>query len=121
MFVPTSIRFEKELPRPMIINGINYPFSDKEVVYNWINKNNEKYFTLNQMIVTENDSMTYIVDTENAEVEMVTIGEDEEVKLIFKRERYGYVWSHGHYFITGQSNLSRDEIIKIFENIRFKD
>ena len=28
--------------RSQIINGINYPFSDKEVVYNWINKNNEK-------------------------------------------------------------------------------
>ena len=28
--------------RNQIINGINYPFSDKEVVFNWINKNNEK-------------------------------------------------------------------------------
>ena len=25
-----------------IINGINYPFSDKEVIYQWINKNNDK-------------------------------------------------------------------------------
>ena len=29
--------------RSQIVNGINYPFSDKEVVYNWINKNNENY------------------------------------------------------------------------------
>ena len=28
--------------RNQIINGINYPFSDKDVVFNWINKNNEK-------------------------------------------------------------------------------
>ena len=28
--------------RSQIINGINFPFSDKEVVYNWINKNDEK-------------------------------------------------------------------------------
>lgn len=27
-----------------IINGINYPFSDKDAVYNWIKKNNEKQF-----------------------------------------------------------------------------
>ena len=25
-----------------IINGINHPFNDKEVIYNWINKNGEK-------------------------------------------------------------------------------
>ena len=30
--------------RNQIINGINFPFSDKEVVYNWINKNNEIHF-----------------------------------------------------------------------------
>ena len=107
------------IPKDMCIDMDAYNNDDTEIYIKL--KNNEKYFTLNQMIVTENDSMTYIVDTENAEVEMVTIGEGEEVKLIFKRERYGYVWSHGHYFITGQSNLSRDEIIKIFENIRFKD
>lgn len=28
--------------REQIINGIRYPFSDKEVVYNWIKKNNAK-------------------------------------------------------------------------------
>ena len=28
--------------RSQIINGINYPFSDKEVVYNWIKKNDDK-------------------------------------------------------------------------------
>ena len=107
------------IPEDLRIDMDAYNKDDTEI-YIKLN-NNEKFFTLNQMIVTENDSMTYIVDTENAEIEMVAFGDCEEVKLIFKRERYGYVWLHGRYFITGQSNLSRDEIIRILENIEFKD
>jgi len=107
------------IPEDLSIDMDAYNKDDTEI-YIKLN-NNEKFFTLNQMIVTENDSMTYIVDTENAEIEMVAFGDCEEVKLIFKRERYGYVWLHGRYFITGQSNLSRDEIIRILENIEFKD
>jgi len=107
------------IPEDLRIDMDAYNKDDTEI-YIKLN-NNEKFFTLNQMIVTENDSMTYIVDTENAEIEMVAFGDCEEVKLIFKRERYGYVWLHGRYFITGQSNLSRDEIIRILENIEFKE
>ena len=61
----------------------------------------------------------YIVDTENAEVDQRYIGH-EEVQLILKDESFNYIWLHEKYLITGQSNLSADEIIKILEKITLK-
>ncbi len=113
-YVPQELKQDKNatIIRPTYIR---YDFTDQKP------KSKMKYFLIKQQIVTENDSMTYIVDTENAEIEIVSFGDGEEVKLIYKDESYNYVWSHGLYFITGESNLSRDEIIKILENIEFKD
>ena len=113
-YVPQELKQDKNatIIRPTYIR---YDFTDQKP------KSEMSYFLIRQQIVTENDSMTYIVDTENAEIEIVTFGDGEEVKLIYKDESYNYVWPHGLYFITGESNLSRDEIIKILENIEFKD
>ncbi|MBQ5703173.1 MAG: DUF4367 domain-containing protein [Peptococcaceae bacterium] len=91
----------------------------KERLYSVVFRKNEQYFSLEQSILTEEDGLRYIVDTENAEVDQRYIGH-EEVQLILKDESFNYIWLHEKYLITGQSNLSADEIIKILEKITLK-
>ena len=91
----------------------------RERLYSVVFRRNEQYFSLEQSILTEEDGLSYIVDTENAEIEQGYI-EHEEVQLIYKDESYNYIWLHGKYLITGQSNLSADEIMKILEKTKLK-
>lgn len=79
-------------------------------------RDGEMYFTLEQIMLTEEDGMGYIVDTENSQTEKKKIG-SYEVLLISKDKSYNYVWTYEEYFMTGQSNLKKDELIKILENI----
>lgn len=81
-------------------------------------RNGESYFTLEQIILTEEDGLGYIADTENAQIEKQKFGQ-EEILFILKNESYNYVWIHEKYFITGQSNLAEEEIIKILESSTF--
>lgn len=78
----------------------------------------DKYFTITQRLLASEDSMTYIVDTENAELDTHYIY-GEEVLLVYKDNTYNYVWLHENYHIRGISNLSSEEIIKILQDINF--
>lgn len=91
----------------------------RDRLYSVLYRKNEQYFSLEQSILTEEDGLSYIVDTEDAELASRYIGH-EEVNLIFKDESYNYVWLHGKYLITGQSNLSADEIVEILEKTILK-
>ena len=92
----------------------------KERLYSVVFRKNEQYFSLEQSILTEEDGLRYIVDTENAEVDQRYIGH-EEVQLILKDESFNYIWLHEKYLITGQSNLSADEIMEILEQTTLKE
>lgn len=81
-------------------------------------ENGDKYFTITQRLLTEDGSMTYIMDTENAELDSQYIY-GEEVLLVYKDNTYNYVWLHENYHIRGISNLSSEEIIKILQDINF--
>ena len=69
-----------------------------------------------QCFLTERDSATYIIDTENAEVELVYSGA-EEIKLSLKNDRICFIWLHGSCKITGETNLTREELLQILEYI----
>lgn len=91
-----------------------------ERLYSVVFRRNELYFSLEQSILTEDGELQYLVDTENAEIIYQYIGH-EKVQLILKDESYNYVWLHGKYLITGQSNLSADEIMEILEKTTLKE
>ena len=78
------------------------------------NKEKLKYINIRQHLLTEDTVSTYIVDTENAKVKNVRI-QGENVEFILKEGRIQYIWLHGAYQITGQSNLPEDEVIKVLE------
>ncbi len=78
------------------------------------------YFSLNQTILNKENKVNYIVDTEDVAVETIKI-QNEEVDFSFRHEVYKFVWIHDIYLVTGQSNLPKESIIKILENIEFEN
>lgn len=82
-------------------------------------RNEKKFFRLEQMLLTEDDGMGHIVDTENATIEEHII-KGTTVKFISKRGMNGYVWIYEEYLITGQSNYSIEEMIKILEKTKIQ-
>ena len=77
-----------------------------------------RYFDIDQDLLTENSGSVYIVDTENARQETVWI-HNEAVTFIYKEKRIHFIWLHHAYRISGQTNLSKEETIKILEQITY--
>lgn len=82
----------------------------------YMDREQGRYFNIYQCFLTERDSATYIIDTENAEVELVYSGA-EEIKLSLKNDRICFIWLHGSCKITGETNLTREELLQILEYI----
>jgi len=98
----------KEVGREEKVNNIDLFYMDKT---------QEKYFRVFQFISAEQVSTTYIVDSENADLEIVYLGE-EVVKLYFKSDKIGFLWLHGSYEIEGKTNLSKDELLQILRSMK---
>lgn len=81
-------------------------------------ENGEKYFTLEQRLITQENGMAYVVDTENADTKTLFINGDE-VTLIAKDGVYNYLLVHDDYHIKGSSNMTEDTIIKILMNLTY--
>lgn len=79
----------------------------------------DSYIAANQDLVTENSGLTYGVDTEDAEQQIMQIN-GEDVRFIYKENRIHFIWLHDAYHITGQTNLPEHEVIKILEHITFE-
>ena len=64
--------------------------------------------------------MTYIYYTEDAVIETVLIS-GEPVEFVKKEGNILFVWFHRAYLITGQTNLSHEETLKILEQVKFNE
>lgn len=93
-------------------------YSETENSAHFVLRNDSHYFRLDQRMITQSNEITYIVDTEDAELEKMYIG-TEEVELILEEGVYSFVWLHEIYHLKGQSNLSSDEIMEILNNLKF--
>lgn len=76
------------------------------------------YIIVNQTLLTEETGVTYGIDTEDALTKIFMIN-NNQVRFIYKENRIHFIWLHGAYQITGQTNLPEDEVIKILENVEF--
>lgn len=113
LFVPVKFGY---LPDGMEV----VKYRETETSIHTLMRNENHYFNLDQRLLTIEDGLTYIFDTEDAETEFLFI-QHEEIQLILKDKIYSYVWLHGAYQITGQSDLPRDEIIKILETVKIEN
>ena len=76
----------------------------------------QQYFTLDQRLVTENDQLVYLFDTEDARIENTTL-HSAKLELIYKEDRITYIWLYGAYHISGTSNLGIEELQKILNGL----
>ena len=77
-----------------------------------------QYFNIYQKMLTEINNSTYIVDTENTMMEKLLL-KAETIQLIEKDGRCYFDWLHGVYHISGQTNLSKEELTAILAQITF--
>lgn len=112
-FVPIQIT---ELPPGIQLQS--YEVSDSSVFIDCSNETGEIVLVVQQQFITENDNPGYIADTEDAEQEQIEIKGDS-VTLISKKERLHFIWIHDSYLLTGQTRLSKEELINILKHIKF--
>ena len=80
----------------------------------YMDKVHGQYFKMYQCLLTESDSVTHIVDTEDTYVEIVYLG-TEKVEMFFKKDVIYFIWAHNSYEVTGKTNLSKEEILQILK------
>ena len=83
-------------------------------------ENEEKgyYFDIYQRVLTEVSKLDAIEDTKDIESKIVIV-QDKEIRLNFKEGRIYFSCLYNSYYITGQTNLSEKDIIRIWEKIKF--
>ncbi|MBQ3206142.1 MAG: DUF4367 domain-containing protein [Peptococcaceae bacterium] len=82
-------------------------------------RSENNHFIIKQLLVTEEDSLKYIVDTEDAYVETKSIF-GVNLDLIYKDDLIQYVWQYDKYHVSGRSNLPIDEVEKILNNLKIR-
>ena len=76
------------------------------------------YFSLEQTMITEENDIMYILDTEDAIPETLAT-ENGEATIISKNGLYQYMLLHNSSLLVGDTNLPHAELINILENIQF--
>ena len=108
-FVPLEFGY---LPEGMEVTRNSIDEDRLNVMY----KNEQYYFSLKQVLITEDIAYGNTVDTEDAQVENKTL-RGEKLDLIYKNEIITYVWRYGPYHISGICNLTIEELEKILDNL----
>ena len=111
-FVPLEFGY---LPEGMEVVTERIDEDDLHMMY----RNGREYFILDQILVTENNKMKYIIDTENAYVEKSILHENE-LTLSFKDDEIIYIWTYEKYLITGQCNITREELENILNGLTIR-
>lgn len=87
---------------------------DKDSVNLLFCNNSSEYFDIYQKKIRDGKGIISILDTEDIPIEIIKI-KGENMKLMFKNDRNIFVWQYDNYYISGQTNLSKDDIIKNFK------
>jgi len=114
-FVPMKFGY---LPEGMI-GEIKVKDTDNYKVY-YSRKRNENYdyFEIEQKLLKTNFKMLHGSNTQVYTTEIFLINE-ELIRIAKHEDRIGFHFICGDYFIDGHTNLERNELIKILENIFF--
>ena len=83
----------------------------------FVDKKQELYFEIEQKVIEINFKTVYGSNTEIYYTEIVTIN-NEFVKVAVYEDRIEFHFIHGNYLINGHTNLIKNELYKIMENIK---
>lgn len=111
-FIPLEFGY---LPEGMEVATERVDEDDLHMMY----RNGQKYFILDQILLTENNKRKYIIDTEDAQVEKIILNENE-LTLSFKEDEIIYIWTYEKYLITGQCNITREELENILRGLTIR-
>jgi len=89
---------------------------DNSIKLLYLDKEQGRYFNMSQCFLVKRISTTSIIDSENTNPETVYLG-TEEVKLFFKNDEIYFVWLHDSYKVTGETNLSKAELLQILQSM----
>ena len=78
-----------------------------------------KFLKIYQRFILGQNSIIYITDTEDSIIKEMSIF-DKKIRLVIEEDKTKFVCIDGGYYVTGQTNLLEEEIIKIFEKINIK-
>ena len=88
--------------------------SDIHIAYE--NKEGQ-YFIITQSLATINGKRLYWLDNENEPIEILK-SQKVEIRLLFKDGDIYFVGSfYNNYRVTGQTNLSKQELVKVIETL----
>lgn len=82
------------------------------------NEAREQSFRIHQILMTNEEDTLYTLDTEDVYPETIRI-QNAEVRLTFKENDIYFTWLYGACQINGQTNLAREELITILEQVEF--
>ena len=86
--------------------------------YEFENTKEGQILVMRQELLPEGTASTHITDSEDAEIELQIIN-GWEVKLFSKNNQIHFIWNPAVYKITGVTNLPKNEVVEIIENMEF--
>ncbi len=98
----------KEVERKRTANSL-------KLIYENVNK---QYIVIHQKIMSGDYNMIFALDTEKSEQEKLKIN-GEEVPVICKDDIVYFIWIHDRYYVEGQTNVSREEILTFLKQIKW--
>ena len=98
----------EEVKRIQNINSINLVYTNK----------NKQYIDIYQKRMQEYTGSVYTIDNTKQLIEEVIL-KGEKLLLIYEEERLFYVWVQAGYRVTGFSNMEKDRLIEILDNMIF--
>jgi len=114
-FVPMKFGY---LPEGMAEVTVREDENSIEIRYICKSEKESFYFNINQRIINSNTKMVY-----GSNIELyytgVFICNGDIIKYVIEKENISFAWTHDKYHIKGQTNLTKNELIKILKSIKF--
>ena len=79
---------------------------------------NDHYFEIAQRLANLDNKIIYGSNTEVYYTEILVIN-NEIIKVYVRRDTIYFYWLHEYYLVKGQTDLEKDRLVKILENIEF--
>ncbi len=93
--------------------------TEKDDYYNVLFVNeDEYYFEIAQRKIVRG-AMVYGGNVNISYTEVIMVNE-EIIEVILDEHKIKFSWANEEYHISGQTNLSREELIKVLENIKYR-
>ena len=111
---PDKIENNYEITADISEYSIVYSFDD-DVTHQIDYQNNDSIIYFSQIVVNE---FNYDYNTQDAEIEHLTILEYEAIGFLDNNNFYNLIWNNGDYIIDISSNIDKDALIEVAKSVK---